>query len=74
MWSVSSDRHIHDVLVGTQYLVADIESELKAKGRYLLADHDLAEVVFHDPYRFKLKKESQSRAFSILTYPFLKNS
>ena len=45
--SVRSDRHIHDVLVGAQHLVADIKSELKAKRRYLLADHDLAEVVLH---------------------------
>ena len=42
-----SDRHVHDVLVGAEHLVPDIQGELEAKRRYLLVDHHFADVVFH---------------------------
>ena len=38
-------RHVHDVFVGTEHLVADIERHLKPKRGDLLLNHDLAEIM-----------------------------
>ena len=42
-----SDRHIHDVLVGAEHLVPDVQGELEAQRRYLLVDHHFADVILH---------------------------
>ena len=41
-----SNRHIHDVFIGTECLVTDVQSKLKCKRANLLTDHHFRKIIF----------------------------